>query len=94
MDARFCRCCNCRHYDDFDSLCKLNPPVYAGEITDEYGERYAHWSQPVIGLEWGEWCGQWKAADENQTEAQRAEQIRSLMEKHKDALSTMRGSNG
>ena len=83
---KFSRCCNCRHFDEFDSLCRLNPPAYVGQRPDEYGDLVQHWAQPLIEYEWAEWCSQWKAADESQTESQRAEQIRSLIDKHKDAL--------
>ena len=86
MDAAFRRCCNCRYYDDFDSLCKLNPPVYAGTYTDTDGEQTKSWSQPVIEMAWAEWCGQWQPADENQTEEQRKAQILSLMEEDKRAM--------
>lgn len=87
----FRRCCNCRHYDDFDSRCKLNPPAYAGDRRDDYGETVSYWSQPIIETAWAEWCGQWHPADESQTESQRAEQIRSLMPSGDGTESTREG---
>ena len=76
-----CRCCNCFFHDDFEARCKLYPPAFVGMTTDENGDTYARYGQPIIETEWAEWCGQWKPADENQTREQRAQQILSLIPK-------------
>lgn len=74
-----CRCCNCRFFDGFDSRCKLNPPAYAGDCVDEKtGETIRLFAQPIIEIEWAEWCGQWQAADDYQTKEKRHAQIESL----------------
>lgn len=80
MNDNLRRCCNCRFYDDVDVRCKLNPPVYAGRVRDEYGDRVQHWAQPIVDTAWAERCGQWEAADEDQTDGERYAQIMSLIQ--------------
>lgn len=69
------RCCNCRFYDDGPSECNLNPPVYIGHHKNTDGVVVPTWSNPLIHIEYMEWCGQWQAANESHTTEQRAAEI-------------------
>lgn len=78
-----CRCCNCAWFDDMESVCRLNPPAYAGHGFDEYGDQMKVFRQPLIEFEWSEWCSFWKPADQNQTREDRLREIVQLINEYR-----------